>query len=71
MQTLEHRNLATGKPSFKMTDYKAGKVDPSIRAFLPDKEVISYYRIVEQFRHFWLILKYLVGYGHVINFDGS
>ena len=37
----------------------------------PDKEVISYCRIGERSSHSWFVLKYLLGYGNVRNYDGS
>jgi len=37
----------------------------------PDQEVISYCRIGERSSHTWFVLKYLLGYPHVKNYDGS
>ncbi|MEM0075459.1 MAG: sulfurtransferase [Conexivisphaerales archaeon] len=37
----------------------------------PDKEVITYCRIGERSSHTWFVLKYLLGYGNVRNYDGS
>ena len=37
----------------------------------PDKEVITYCRIGERSSHTWFVLKYLLGYPHVRNYDGS
>jgi thiosulfate/3-mercaptopyruvate sulfurtransferase len=37
----------------------------------PDKEVIAYCRIGERAAHTWFVLKYLLGYPHVRNYDGS
>jgi thiosulfate/3-mercaptopyruvate sulfurtransferase len=37
----------------------------------PDKEIISYCRIGERSSHSWFVLKYLLGYDHVKNYDGS
>jgi len=36
-----------------------------------DKEVISYCRIGERSSHTWFVLKYLLGYPNVKNYDGS
>jgi thiosulfate/3-mercaptopyruvate sulfurtransferase len=36
-----------------------------------DKEVIAYCRIGERSSHTWFVLKYLLGYPHVRNYDGS
>ncbi|WP_148680999.1 sulfurtransferase [Candidatus Nitrososphaera gargensis] len=37
----------------------------------PDKHVISYCRIGERSSHTWFVLKYLLGYPSVSNYDGS
>jgi thiosulfate/3-mercaptopyruvate sulfurtransferase len=37
----------------------------------PDQEVISYCRIGERSSHTWFVLKYLLGYPKVKNYDGS
>ncbi len=37
----------------------------------PDKNVITYCRIGERSSHTWLVLKYLLGYPTVVNYDGS
>jgi thiosulfate/3-mercaptopyruvate sulfurtransferase len=37
----------------------------------PDKEVVAYCRIGERAAHTWFVLKYLLGYPHVRNYDGS
>jgi thiosulfate/3-mercaptopyruvate sulfurtransferase len=37
----------------------------------PDKEVIAYCRIGERSSHTWFVLKYLLGYDNVRNYDGS
>lgn len=37
----------------------------------PDKEVIAYCRIGERSSHTWFVLKYLLGYTDVRNYDGS
>lgn len=37
----------------------------------PDKEVIAYCRIGERSSHTWFVLKYLLGYPNVKNYDGS
>ena len=36
-----------------------------------DKEIIAYCRIGERSSHTWFALKYLLGYAHVRNYDGS
>jgi thiosulfate/3-mercaptopyruvate sulfurtransferase len=37
----------------------------------PDKDVIAYCRIGERSSHTWFVLKYLLGYPNVKNYDGS
>ena len=37
----------------------------------PDKDVIAYCRIGERSSHTWFVLKYLLGYPTVRNYDGS
>jgi len=37
----------------------------------PEKEVIAYCRIGERSSHSWFVLKYLLGYPNVKNYDGS
>ncbi len=37
----------------------------------PDKDVICYCRIGERSSHSWFVLKYLLGYSKVRNYDGS
>ncbi len=37
----------------------------------PDREIIAYCRIGERSSHTWFVLKYLLGYANVRNYDGS
>ena len=37
----------------------------------PDKEIIAYCRIGERSSHTWFVLRELLGYGNVKNYDGS
>ncbi len=41
------------------------------KGILPDKEIIAYCRIGERSSHTWFVLKYLLGYPNVRNYDGS
>ncbi len=41
------------------------------KGIVPDKEVITYCRIGERSSHTWFVLKYLLGYPKVKNYDGS
>jgi len=43
----------------------------SSKGVLPGKEVITYCRIGERSSHSWFVLKYLLGYPNVRNYDGS
>jgi thiosulfate/3-mercaptopyruvate sulfurtransferase len=43
----------------------------TIQDVTPDKEVIPYCRIGERSSHTWFVLKYLLGYPKVRNYDGS
>jgi len=37
----------------------------------PDDEVVAYCRIGERSSHTWFVLKYLLGFENVKNYDGS
>ncbi|MBI1807560.1 MAG: sulfurtransferase [Ignavibacteria bacterium] len=41
------------------------------KGITPDKNVIAYCRIGERSSHSWFVLKYLLGYPNVRNYDGS
>jgi thiosulfate/3-mercaptopyruvate sulfurtransferase len=41
------------------------------KGIIPDKEIIAYCRIGERSSHTWFVLKYLLGYTNVKNYDGS
>jgi thiosulfate/3-mercaptopyruvate sulfurtransferase len=41
------------------------------KEIIPDKEIITYCRIGERSSHTWFVLKYLLGYPNVKNYDGS
>ncbi len=41
------------------------------KGITPDKEIIAYCRIGERSAHTWFVLKYLLGYPQVRNYDGS
>jgi len=43
----------------------------SQKGVTPDKEIIAYCRIGERSSHTWFVLKYLLGYPNVKNYDGS
>ena len=37
----------------------------------PDRETVAYRRIGERSSHTWFVLKYLLGFENVRNYDGS
>jgi len=37
----------------------------------PDKETVAYFRIGERSSHTWFVLRYLLGFDKVRNYDGS
>lgn len=41
------------------------------KGVVPEKEVVAYCRIGERSSHTWFVLKYLLGYPNVRNYDGS
>ncbi len=41
------------------------------KGITPDKDVVAYCRIGERSSHTWFVLKYLLGYDNVRNYDGS
>ena len=55
----------TFKPVEALRELYVGK------GFTPDKEIIAYCRIGERSSHTWFVLKYLLGYPKVRNYDGS
>ena len=55
--------------TFKAVDALKALYEP--KGVTPDKEVIAYCRIGERSSHTWFVLKYLLGYPNVRNYDGS
>ena len=43
----------------------------SARGITGDKDIVAYCRIGERSSHSWFVLKYLLGYKNVRNYDGS
>jgi thiosulfate/3-mercaptopyruvate sulfurtransferase len=41
------------------------------KGITPDKDIVAYCRIGERSSHSWFVLKYLLGYPNVRNYDGS
>lgn len=55
--------------TFKTADELKQNYAP--KGITPDKEIICYCRIGERSSHSWFVLKYLLGYPQVRNYDGS
>ena len=55
--------------TFKAVDELRQNYEP--KGVTPDKDVICYCRIGERSSHSWFVLKYLLGYSKVRNYDGS
>jgi thiosulfate/3-mercaptopyruvate sulfurtransferase len=55
--------------TFKTVDELKQNYEP--KGITPDKDVICYCRIGERSSHSWFVLKYLLGYPKVRNYDGS
>jgi thiosulfate/3-mercaptopyruvate sulfurtransferase len=55
--------------TFKSADELKALYQP--KGVTPDKEIIAYCRIGERSSHTWFVLKYLLGYPQVRNYDGS
>ena len=55
--------------TFKSVEELKQNYEP--KGVTPDKDVICYCRIGERSSHSWFVLKYLLGYSKVRNYDGS
>lgn len=55
--------------TFKTVEELKKNYEP--KGITPDKDVICYCRIGERSSHSWFVLKYLLGYPQVRNYDGS
>jgi len=55
--------------SFKSTEELKSLYES--KGITSDKEIITYCRLGERSSHSWFVLKYLLGYAHVRNYDGS
>ena len=55
--------------TFKSREELADLYEP--KDVTPDKDVVTYCRIAERSSHSWFVLKYLLGYPNVRNYDGS
>ena len=59
------RDDGTFKPAGELRELYGGK------GVTPDHEVVAYCRIGERSAHTWFVLRELLGYGDVKNYDGS
>jgi len=59
------RDDGTFKPAAELRELYGGK------GVTPEKEVLAYCRIGERSAHTWFVLRELLGYGDVKNYDGS
>jgi len=59
------RDDGTFKPAAELRELYTGK------GATPEKEVLAYCRIGERSAHTWFVLRELLGYGDVKNYDGS
>jgi thiosulfate/3-mercaptopyruvate sulfurtransferase len=59
------RDDGTFKPAEELREIYAGK------GITPDKEIVAYCRIGERSAHTWFVLRELLGYENVRNYDGS
>jgi thiosulfate/3-mercaptopyruvate sulfurtransferase len=59
------REDGTFRPASELRELYEG------RGVTPDKPVIAYCRIAERSSHTWFVLRYLLGYPSVRNYDGS
>jgi thiosulfate/3-mercaptopyruvate sulfurtransferase len=64
------KRAANEDGSFKTTD-ELREIYEKEQGLSPDDDVIAYCRIGERSSHTWFVLTYLLGFGHVRNYDGS
>jgi thiosulfate/3-mercaptopyruvate sulfurtransferase len=64
------RAISPEDGTFKTAD-ELRAIYESEKGLKPDDDVIVYCRIGERSSHTWFVLTYLLGYGHVRNYDGS
>ncbi len=68
-QSIPWAQAANADGTFKSADELKNLYEP--KGVTGDKEVIAYCRIAERSSHSWFVLKYLLGYENVKNYDGS
>src|SRR5665809_110506 len=67
--TLLHKAGINDDATFKSAD-ELTKLYQTV-GITPEKEIITYCRIGERSSHTWFVLKHLLGYPDVKNYDGS
>ena len=68
-QSIPWAQAANADGTFKSADELKELYEP--KGVTGDKEIIAYCRIAERSSHSWFVLKYLLGYKDVKNYDGS
>ncbi|ADI14217.1 sulfurtransferase [Truepera radiovictrix] len=68
-QSIPWAQAANADGTFKSVEELRALYEP--KGVTKDKEIIAYCRIAERSSHSWFVLKYLLGYPNVKNYDGS
>jgi thiosulfate/3-mercaptopyruvate sulfurtransferase len=68
-QSIPWAQAANPDGTFKSAEELRALYEP--KGVTRDKEIIAYCRIAERSSHSWFVLKYLLGYPDVKNYDGS
>ncbi len=68
-QSIPWAQAVAGDGTFKSAAELRELYEP--KGVTSDKEIIAYCRIAERSSHSWFVLKYLLGYDNVKNYDGS
>lgn len=69
-ESIPWSTAANDDGTFKSAD-ELRKIYVEEKGVTPDSEVIAYCRIGERSSHTWFVLKYLLGFENVRNYDGS
>lgn len=69
-ESIPWSTAANDDGTFKSAD-ELHKIYVEEKGVTPDSEVIAYCRIGERSSHTWFVLKYLLGFENVRNYDGS
>jgi thiosulfate/3-mercaptopyruvate sulfurtransferase len=68
-QSIPWAQAVADDDTFKPVEELRALYEP--KGITPDKTIVTYCRIGERSSHSWFVLKYLLGYPVVINYDGS